>query len=252
MKKKNIDIKNKYREIVIKNNKKRINENTDEGIADLVDKYNLERAKKYNINIKKQDEKKTKEEGQEKATNLMIAFLERLKLFRFEASDDLDENALYDSEKLSQKYINKNKKAVENIHYQINYGVEKFYPDLISFNMPRILKSYPRLKRKELYEIFIQYKTLMKISIALNKSMKVLKLGLDFDTFTNGVPQMAKESEELAKKIFETINERGNNYLTWDEFMKGMLTIKSNHISDKIDMFFRVNIIIYNILDHRY
>ncbi len=53
---------------------------------------------------------------------------------------------------------------------------------------------------------------------------------------------MRSESEELAKKIFETINERKNTYLSWEEFLKGMISIKSKSIADKLDMFFKVSI----------
>jgi hypothetical protein len=246
-------IKKKYKEIVKNFKKSRVNERTKAGMYKLLDRYNAERAKKYKINILKHDDNKGKDEVASKATMLMKAFLERLKIFRIGNTEDLDINALQSSERLSQKFINKNKKSVEDLYYQINFNVEKFYPDLISFNIPKILKNYPNLKRRELYEIFIQYKTLIKVCIALNKTMKILNRGLDFNIFKNGVSQMRTESEELAQKIFETINERNNNFLTWDEFMKGMLTIKSKNISDKIDMFFKVNIIFFmKLLDYRY
>lgn len=91
-----------------------------------------------------------------------------------------------------------------------------------------------------MFELFVQYKSLIKICIALNRSMKILKKGVDFKTFHQGVLQMSTESEELAKKIFTTINVKNNNYLSWEEFLKGMITIKSENISDKIDMFFKI------------
>ena len=70
--------------------------------------------------------------------------------------------------------------------------------------------------------------------------MEILKKGVDFKTFHHGVSQMSAESELLAKKIFVTINERNNNFLSWNEFLKGMITIKSESINDKIDMFFKI------------
>src|SRR5439155_22942193 len=131
------------------------------------------------INIKKHnendnDEHKTDDELKSSTTKIMRALIDKLKIFRFNNTDDLDENALDNGEKLSQKFINKNIKKVENLYFQINNDVEKFYPDLISFNIPRLLKSFPNLKRREVYEIFVQYKTLIKICIALNRSMKIL------------------------------------------------------------------------------
>jgi Ca2+-binding EF-hand superfamily protein len=139
-----------------------------------------------------------------------------------------------------KKHIIKNKQKVSNLYFQIDRKVNKLFPDLIRFNIPKLLATYPSLTRKELFELFVQYKSLMKICIALNKSMKILNKGVDFRTFHQGVSQMSTESEELAKKIFNTINVTKNNYLSWEEFLKGMITIKSESISDKIDMFFKI------------
>lgn len=138
------------------------------------------------------------------------------------------------------KYVIENMEKVQSIYFHIDHNVNKFYPDLIWFNIPKLLSSYPTLTRKELFELFVQYKSLVKICIALNRSMKVLKKGVDFKTFHQGVLQMSTESEELARKIFKTINERNNNFLSWEEFLKGMITIKSDSITDKIDMFFKI------------
>jgi Ca2+-binding EF-hand superfamily protein len=138
------------------------------------------------------------------------------------------------------RFMIENKERVRNIYFQIDQKVNKFYPDLVRFNIPKLLSTYPTLTRKELFELFVQYKSLMKICIALNRSMGILKKGVDFKTFHQGVSQMSTESEDLARKIFNTINERNNNFLSWEEFLKGMITIKSDSISDKIDMFFKI------------
>jgi len=143
-------------------------------------------------------------------------------------------------DKKKNRYIYENIDRVKNIYFNIDKSVNKFYPDLVRFNIPKLLRTYPNINRQELFEFFIQYKTLIKICIALNKSMDILKKGVDLKTFILGVSQMSNESEDLAKKIFKTINERSNNYLSWDEFLKGMITIKSESISEKIDMFFKI------------
>lgn len=142
--------------------------------------------------------------------------------------------------KKKKKYLIINKEKVQNLYFQIDKQVNKFYPDLVRFNIPKLLATYPTLTRKELFELFVQYKSLIKICIALNKSIKILKKGVDFRTFHQGVSQMSTESEELARKIFNTINEKNSNFLSWEEFLKGMITIKSESISDKIDMFFKI------------
>lgn len=241
IKKKTLDIRNRYKLIKEKFNYNRGDNNTVEGVAHILDKYNLDRAKKYKINIKKHQVSKEADDVISNSTKFMMAFLDKLKIFRFD-NTEIDPDAFDKQVSTKKQYVKHNKTLVQKLYFQINHGVEKFYPDLISFNIPRILKNFPRMKRRELYEIFVQYKTLIKICIGLNKSMTYLKEGLDFDTFFQGIPQMRLEGQELARKIFDTINEKHTGFLIWDEFMKGMLTIKSKNISDKIDLFFRVRL----------
>ena len=111
---------------------------------------------------------------------------------------------------------------------------------MLNLNIPKILEENSNCNRYKLYEIFIQYKILLKICIALNKSVKLIHEGIDFETFFKGVPQMRSESNELARKIFKIVNEKQNKYLSWNEFLKGMISLKSKSIADKIDMFFKV------------
>ena len=122
----------------------------------------------------------------------------------------------------------------------MNNHIQKFYPDLVSFNIPKLLKTYPQIKRIDLYEIFVQFKILMKICIALNKSLDILSKGIDFGTFFNAFPEMKAQGGHLAKKIFETINTKNNTHLCWEDFLRGMINFRSRDIQNKIDMFFSV------------
>ena len=148
----------------------------------------------------------------------------------------------YEKEQISKKnkFLIQNVEKVQNLEFQIDFYLKKFYPDLIWFNIPKLLSSYPSITRKDLFNLFVQYRSLVKICVALNRAIKVLKKGVDFKTFHQGVSQISSESEELARKIFNSINEKNNNYLNWEEFLKGMITINSESISDKIDMFFKI------------
>ena len=122
----------------------------------------------------------------------------------------------------------------------IDSGVEKLYPDMILLNIPKNIQNHKNLDRKELFHLFIQFKTLLKLSIAINKTTELIHLGIDWKTFHRGVPEMCIEGEQLAKNIFSVNNLSGSGYMTWEEFVHGMLTIKSEVIADKIDMFFKV------------
>ena len=222
-----------------------------ENIEKLVDKYNSEREEKARRHLKRKHEKKNESVILQNTNLFMRKFIQDLgvnilikKILKTQNPEDYDDNILkeYEEEQKNKKerFMIDNKERVQNLYFQIDQKVNKFYPDLIRFNIPKLLSTYPTLTRKELFELFVQYKSLMKICIALNRSMKILKKGVDFKTFHQGVSQMSTESEDLARKIFNTINERNNNYLSWEEFLKGMITIKSDSISDKIDMFFKI------------
>lgn len=138
------------------------------------------------------------------------------------------------------KYVELNKKKHDNIYYDIEKKVNSSIPTLFNFNIPKILDKYKNFSRTELYDLFVQYKVIMKISLALKKDRSIAHKGIDFLGFYKGVPQMSNESTELAYKIFDVINESKSNYLSLDEFLKGMSVIKSEEISDKIDMFFKI------------
>ena len=108
--------------------------------------------------------------------------------------------------------------------------------------------NYKNLDRKALFELFIQYKTLLKICISLNRSVALVHRGIDCTTFHKGVPEMSTEDENLAHKLFKVLNLRGDGYMSWEEYFTGMLSIKSKDISDKIDMFFKVIILILTLI----
>ena len=44
----------------------------------------------------------------------------------------------------------------------------------------------------------------------------------------------------LAMKIYNTLNILNSNFMNWEEYLTGMLTMKSKNINEKIDTFFKV------------
>ena len=156
---------------------------------------------------------------------------------------DLDINAFYGlnlEQKKKTSYVQKNIWNTHNILYYSDYKTEKFYPDLISFNIPHYLESFPKLKRREFYEIFIEYKTLLKICVNINKNIKLVKEGIDFTTFFSCNPQMNSQGKDLALKIFNSINTLNSKYINWEEYINGLLTIKSRELNDKLDLFLKI------------
>ena len=107
-------------------------------------------------------------------------------------------------------------------------------------NIPSILKTFPKLKRNILYDIYTQFKTLLSICVCINRDLKQIKKGIDFPTFFNCLPQMRSQGYSLAYKIYKTINKLNTECLNWEEYMQGMYTMKSPDIKDKIDVFFHI------------
>lgn len=237
---KNKIIKNKYAS--------RPNENTIKGLYKLVKIYNNIRAKKYNITIhqhKRPHKNRTVEqEVHENATTMMKFFIQKMKIFRTNQHKNIEINtdALTCFNKIppNKKYINKNIWSTHNFISYSDFKIEKFYPDLISFNIPHFLNAFPKLKRRELFEIFIEFKTLLKICVSINKNLRVIKEGIDFNTFFNSIPKIKLQKKEMAIKIFNAINVLNSKYLNWEEFMNGMLTLKSKDLNDKMDLFLKI------------
>jgi Ca2+-binding EF-hand superfamily protein len=51
---------------------------------------------------------------------------------------------------------------------------------------------------------------------------------------------MRSQGFSLAYKIYETLNKLNTTYLNWEDFLQGMLSMKSHFIQDKIDLFFHI------------
>lgn len=261
-----IFLKNKIKEKMSRTAKNRyISRKLNTNLVGLVDDFNKDIRKKiYALNIymekrkklekKKQEAnnkskndcpdeqtRKFKETMQNKMIKMMKKFLENLNLFK---KKDADYNEYFLNQEYNKKsklpYVQKNKEQFRNVYFFMDSYVNSVLPTLFNFNIPFLLEKYKNFTREELYELYTQYKILMKICIASNKNPLLVKKGIDFNSFHKGVLQMSNESDVLARKIFQSINESGTGFLSLDEFLKGMSIIKSENIADKINMFFRI------------
>ena len=239
-------------------NKHNSENNFENDIINLVDNFNKDIEKKTtalnnymnnkkNKNIIKSKDcpdpitKRLKKGLIERTKILMKNFILGFQLFKIKTDKSKDLYTLPENElNKKTKYIKENKKLYDNIYYSLENDVNEVIPSLFKCNIPQLLEKYKNFSRSELYDLFVQYKILMKLNICINKDRKIINKGIDFNTFYKGVPEMSNESEDLAKKMFNVINESGTSNLSLDEFLKGMCTIKSEKISDKIDMFFKI------------
>lgn len=138
------------------------------------------------------------------------------------------------------KVVERNLKQVENIYHRIDRLADKHYPDLIKHNIPRLCNKFPQLERREFYEIFVNFKTLIKMSIALSKSGKNIDKGLDLDAFYTGLQHLNPIDMQTAENLFENLLSIYDNRMTIDDYFKGMITLRSKNIADKIDLFINV------------
>ncbi len=250
------EMKNGIKNINKKNEKKlekylskRVNEDTFNGLNYLMRQYNTIRGKRNKIIIHQNMKsviKKMQNELKDDTNQFFSAFLKRLNILNKRDSEiEIEEERFYDTEKkleekLKKSIIHKNIIEIKDMAHHAEREINKFYPDLISMNIPAVLKTYPKLKRRIFYDIFIQFKNLLTLCVCVTKNLKQIKKGLDFSTFFNCLPQMKSQGKTQALKLYNTLNKLNTDYLNWEEFMQGMLSMKSNNISDKIDIFFHV------------
>ncbi len=227
---------------------KRLDENTYRGLNILMRNYNNIRAKKFKITLHQDMKpllKEMKDEISEETKGIFKLYLKKLKILSKKVDDIelnmdlLNENKINKETKLNN-LITQNIKKVDDVLYKTTFELNKYYPDLISMNIPAILKTFPKLKRNILYEIYSQFKTLLSICVCINRDLKQIKRGIDFSTFFNCLPQMRSQGYSLAYKIYKTINKLNTECLNWEDYMQGMYTMKSPDIKDKIDVFFHI------------
>ena len=138
-----------------------------------------------------------------------------------------------------QEFFKKNFKNLSSSQFLADYLTEKNFPYVASFNLPLLMKHFPKLKRKEIFSVYVDFKTLLKFYISLNKDYNKIEKGIDFDTFFNCNASMKFQGKILAKNIFHGLN-NNKKYLNFEEFLKGLVTMKFDSIENKLDLFMRI------------
>ena len=222
---------------------KRPNEETEEGIEELYKNFNEKRAKKHNIITNRTLNIKNK-----KVDFINIHTLEEIEYYN---KNKLN-NILLDVEgnkRLLIKIDDENGKnetklkdyELISLTNQANNKVEKLFPDLSTFHLPKILRQNKEYSVKLLYDVFIEFKTLLKCGMIHNRTLNMHKKGIDFETFFNCNTKINQQGIALSKKIFKAFNNKTNlNYLPWQNYMDGMMKIKDPNIDNKLDLFFQI------------
>ena len=139
-----------------------------------------------------------------------------------------------DNETISCKYINDNNVT----HYAID-KIDKIYHDLLVFNLPDLdNKIYIR---KLLYDIFIEFKNMLLLSMAKNRNINLEKNCLDLDSFYNCNTKVNQQGLIVAKKLFNVFNNKSDNkYLSLENYVNGMLILKDSSRENKLNLFFDI------------
>ena len=133
-----------------------------------------------------------------------------------------------------------NLRRVENIYSKVNRFTKFFYPDLVKYKIPELEKKYPTVQRREFYELFVNFKVLIKLTILLNQSIDGLNKGINFKAFYLGLNQMNTVEKDTAELMFNNLVHSFQDRMNLKEYFEGMLILRSKNIADKIDLFINV------------
>ena len=204
----NRTIKNIYSEFDIlkkEYNLNRPDENSKKGLEELYYLYNKKRAKEENI-----------------ITNRIIG-----------------DNNIYNfniEEKNMKKYNDINPNNIISVGQK---KINKLFHDLLIFQLPKLPEK--KYVRKILYDIFIEFKNILLLSMIINKDININRKGIDFDTFFNCNIKINQQGKIIAKKLFEVFNDKsGAKYMKINNYINGMIKMKNSNKENKLDLFFKI------------
>jgi len=219
---------------------KRPNEETYKGFSKLFYKYNKEREKKQDIITNRLI--KLNWAGDNGLEN--IDYKEKIDHMNRTKFDNILLNSkgrqIYNDDTMNKKKKLSERELVDFTN-RANRKVEKIFPDMIGFNLPKIFHDNKAYTVKLLYDVFIEFKTLLKFCILYNQDINIHKKGIDFQTFFNCNTKINQQGEGLSKKIFKTLNNKTEKkYLPWGNYLDGMMRMKDPIMNNKMDLFFEI------------
>ena len=175
----------------------------------------------------------------------------------FNSPNNQNKNENYDFSDLDSKFDNlfirkrgtkknEKKKFIQKNFTSVDKKVDKKYSHLVQYNIPILMDKYNTTSRKKFFEIFIQFKDLLSIALALKKNEMILKNGLDFDTFHYCLAEIQNQNSNFAKNLFAFMNKSNSSLLNIEDFMNGMNYIKHTELSDKVDIYLNSMNILHN------
>lgn len=129
-----------------------------------------------------------------------------------------------------------NEKNIANLAIR---EIDKQFHDLLVFNLPELDdKIYIR---KILYDVFIEFKNMLVLSMMRNKNINIDEKSIDFESFYNCNTKINQQGHILAKKLFKVFNNKTNNkVLSFENYINGMIKLKNSSKENKINFFFEM------------
>ena len=225
----------KEKKIFLKN---RPNEETFDGFCKIFSDYNKKRSKKHNIVTNRLIYLNGSNDNdlENFQTREMIESEQRKRLNNVLLNSKGQQ--IYNEDQKGKKL---GQKELTDFAVRANRKVEKLFPDLFTFNLPKVLKENKDYTMKLLYDVFIEFKTLLKFCILFNNDINIHKKGIDFSTFFNCNIKINQQGYGLSKKIYKTLNGKlDKKYMTWGNYIDGLMKIKEENKEHKMDLFFRI------------
>ena len=115
--------------------------------------------------------------------------------------------------------------------------INKEFHDLLIFDIPNLNDKF--YIRKLLYDVFIEFKNMLLLSMMRNRNIKICKHGLDLDSFYICNEKMNQQGQTIAGKLFKIFNNKSDNkYLSFENYLNGMLKLKNENKEKRLNLFF--------------
>ena len=117
--------------------------------------------------------------------------------------------------------------------------INKEFHDLLIFDIPNLNDKF--YIRKLLYDVFIEFKNMLLLSMMKNRDINLYKYGLELDSFYNCNTKMNQQGKSLAKKIFKAFNNNSDDkFISFENYVNGMFKLKNPNKENKLDLFFEM------------
>ena len=149
--------------------------------------------------------------------------------------------------KLNLPFIEKNKIAIENKYLENYKRTLNEFPTILSYNLPLILSKNKKYSRYELCALYTKFKSLVNLWFNMHNNLKVLQIGIDFDTFRNSTIDLSSEDALFVRKIVDEIISGSSGMLSLEDFVNALNMMNRDDLNDELEFFLKV----FNLKDKK-